>query len=301
MARKEPRRRINFYQIQAERSVNKGKEKLKIKEINTILKKEYATLKTNKDGYKYKHFETFDRYMIEYIESNENDMFIRVGKETPENVIGKRDHDTGNLTNIELNKKETIEAYTYLYIDFENSVMSFLSLPSAPNRIVFEKYLNSIDEDVSFECNPIVTSEILEKIINKSILGTIQYRYCPPAGEVLKDIPGVTDGVLDSLNISKTTISVSLSPPKKKSVAKKLKELLRLKDDLEQIHGEDLKGMTLNARDEEEEMISYNLLDYKFNSYTYINMIYTLNENDFKDIILKSYSEQKEALSIYVK
>lgn len=35
--------------------------------------------------------------MIEYIEMTENDMFVRIEKETPENIIGKRNHDTGKL------------------------------------------------------------------------------------------------------------------------------------------------------------------------------------------------------------
>lgn len=300
MATKPTRKRINFYQIQAERRNGRGKKKLKYEEIHNFFNEVYKNLKTNEQGYKFKRFETFDKYMIEYIELNEKNLFIRIGKETPENIIGKRNQDTGSLVSIELGKKETIEAYTYLFMDFEKCVMSFLNLSGAPSRIIFENYLNSIDESIVFDCTPITTNKILEKIINKSILGTIEYSYCNPKENVLKDIPGVTDSVLDSLNVDKSTISVSLRPPRKKSLLKRLQELVRIKDDLEQIHGDELKKITINARDEDEAMVTYNLLDYKFNSYAYFDMINTLNENDFKEIIIKTFNEQKDDLYMYI-
>ena len=196
---------------------------------------------------------------------------------------------------------ETIETYTYLFVDFENCIMSFLMLSGAPSRVVFEKYLNSIDQTITFDCTPITTNNILEKIINKSILGTIQYSYCNPKENVLKDIPGVTDTVLDSLNINKSTISVSLAPPRNKSLTRRVAELLRLKDDLEQLHNNDLKKISINARDEDETMVTYNLLDYKFNSYVSIQMINTLTENDFKKIIIKAYNKQKNDLCNYIR
>ena len=302
MATKPSRKRINFYQIQAEKNVNNSKVKLKCEEIREIFKKVYLELEINDDGYKFKDFETFDRYMIEYIEMTENNMFVRIGKETPENIIGKRNHDTGKLASIELDQRETIEAYTYLYVDFENCIMSFLNLSGAPSRTIFEKYLNSINQTVRFDCVPITTNKILEKIINKSILGTIEYSYCTPKENVLKDIPGVTDNVLDSFNIQKGIVSVSLAPPRKKTIAKQknLQNLLRFKDDLEQKHGDDLKKITINARDEDEAMVTYNLLDYKFNSYAYFDMISTLDENKFKEIILKTYKEHKNDLLDYI-
>lgn len=302
MATKPSRKRINFYQIQAEKNVNNSKVKLKCEEIREIFKKVYLELEINDDGYKFKDFETFDRYMIEYIEMTENNMFVRIGKETPENIIGKRNHDTGKLANIELDQRETIEAYTYLYVDFENCIMSFLNLSGAPSRTIFEKYLNSINQTVRFDCVPITTNKILEKIINKSILGTIEYSYCTPKENVLKDIPGVTDNVLDSFDIQKGIVSVSLAPPRKKTIAKQknLQNLLRFKDDLEQKHGDDLKKITINARDEDEAMVTYNLLDYKFNSYAYFDMISTLDENKFKEIILKTYKEHKNDLLDYI-
>lgn len=300
MATKPSRKRINFYQIQAERDIDNSKEKMSCEEIRNFFENVYLELETNEDGYKFKYFETFDRYIIEYIELNKSDMFVRIGKETPENIIGKRNHDTGKLASIELEKRETIEAYTYLFVDFENCVMSFLNLSGAPSRVVFEKYLNSIEQTILLNCTPITTNKILEKIINKSILGTIEYSYCTPKENVLKDIPGVSDSVLDSFNINKSTISVSLAPPRSKSIAKRMKELLRLKDDLEQNHGDDLKRISLNARDEDETMVTYNLLDYKFNSYAYFDMISTLNEKNFKEIILKTYKEHKADLSSYI-
>lgn len=300
MAKKPTRKRINFYQIQAERSIKNKKKKLNYEQIHHFFDETYKNLPMNEQGYKFKRFETFDKYMIEYIELNENNLFIRIGKETPENIIGKRNQDTGSLVSIELDNKETIEAYTYLLIDFEKCVMSFLNLSGAPSRIVFEKYLNSIDKSIVFDCTPITTNKILEKIINKSILGTIEYTYCNPKNNVLKDIPGVTDTVLDSLNVDKSTISVSLRPPRKKSLLKRLQELVRIKDDLEQIHGDELKKITINARDEDEAMVTYNLLDYKFNSYAYFDMINTLNEKDFKKIIIKTFDEQKDDLYRYI-
>ena len=47
-------------------------------------------------------------------------------------------------------------------------------------------------------------------------------------------------------------------------------------------------------------MVTYNLLDYKFNSYAYFDMISTLDENKFKEIILKTYKEHKNDLLDYI-
>ena len=290
------KKRIYFYQLQGERNGRR----LDDDEIMNLFKEKYNVLKVNSDGYKVDDFQTFDDYMIEYIDLNDDNMFVRIGKETLKNVIGKRDQTTGDLVDIELKISETIETYTYLYIDFNHCIMSFLNISGAPSRVVFNKYLNNLNEDISFDCLPISTKNILEMIGNKSVLGAIEYSYCKPKESVLYDIPGITDGIIGDSNVRKATINVRLTPPKNKSLFSRITDILNVKNDLQQAHGDNLIKLTIKARDEGEEMAEYNLMDYKFNSYVMIDMDNALDIKNFKRSILEAYNQEKSYLRRYI-
>ena len=54
------------------------------------------------------------------------------------------------------------------------------------------------------------------------------------------------------------------------------------------------------AKNEEEEMINYNLLDYKFSTYTYIDMLLLNTADDFYKIIIREYNNMKNTLEDYI-
>lgn len=296
------RKRINFYQLQGEYVHDKKASTLTVKEIEDYLESIYAKLKVNKNNYKYKKFEVGpNEYIIEFIKFDRSILFARIGKRTNEYTIGKRDSVTGNLLNIELEDNENIESYTYLHLDLNNMILSYLVLSGTPSKTSFSYFINGMVEGVNFECVPITTEDVLKNLAGKSILGTIEFSYCNPKENVMKNIPGLDKKSLENLNADKTMVTVSLRPPRSKSITDKIKHILTIKENLIKEHGENLKSLRMNARDYEEETINYNLLDYKFASYTLISMILIKTEEDFYDIISNEYKKMKKVLEDFIK
>lgn len=299
MTSKPIKKRINFYQIQAKETNDKGKGKVTLSkdEIRQYLESIYKKLKVNSKNYKYDHFQVgYNDYIIEFLKYDESMLFARIGKQANESTIGKRDTITGDLINIELHDSENIEAYTYLYLDLTNLILSYLVLSGSPSRTSFSSFINQTMDNIVFECVPITTDDVLERLANKEVLGTIEYAYCNPKENITKDIPGIDRKFLESLNAEKTVITVSLRPARSKSITNKIKNIFGIKNELMQTHGENLKSLRMNAKNHEEEAINYNLLDYNFASYAYISMLAIKTEEDFYNIITKEYKKMKSVL-----
>ena len=300
MAENEVRKRINFYQLQAGLASDKNK-RLSKDEINYHLRNIVAQLETNSAGYKYKQFVIgFNDYIIEFLKHDESFLFARIGKRTDGNNIGKRDTLSGNLINIELGDSETIEAYTYLYLDLTNMILSYLVLSGTPSRTSFSYFLDDICEGIKFECVPVATDDVIRSLAQKSILGTIEFSYCTPNLDALNDVPGIDKDYLSSLEANKTVITVSLRPSRSKSITKDIKSIFNIKKELQEKHGSNLKSLRMNAKDIDEEAINYNLLDYKFASYTYISMISLKTEEDLYKIITNEYKKMVNVLKNYI-
>jgi len=105
---------------------------------------------------------------------------------------------------------------------------------------------------------------------------------------------------LSSLEANKTVITVSLRPSRSKSITKDIKSIFNIKKELQEKHGSNLKSLRMNAKDIDEEAINYNLLDYKFASYTYISMISLKTEEDFYKIITNEYKKMENVLKNYI-
>lgn len=301
MSIKPVKKRINFFQLQANELTEKKKKKMLKEEIKQTLREINESLEINDDNYKYKHFEMFfTNYIIEFIKFDENELFARIGKQADENTIGKRDSVTGNLINIELQDNENIESFTYLYLDLSNMILSYLVLSGTPSKTIFSNFINDMIDNVEFVCVPITTDDVIKKLASKSILGTIEFSYCNPKNDIIKDIPGINKNDLKSLNADKSVITVSLRPARSKSITHRITDIFNIKKALEDEHGENLKSLKLNAKNEDEEMINYNLLDYKFSTYTYIDMLLLNTADDFYKIILREYNNMKSTLEDYV-
>lgn len=301
METKQVRKRINFYQVQAEKINDKKRIPLSNEERCECLEAIYEKLHTNSNDYKYARFEVgFNYYIIEFIKFEKSLLFARIGKQTNENTIGKRDTITGDLIDIELHDNENIEAYTYLYLDLTNMILTYLVLSGSPSKTCFSNFINQMINNVVFECIPITTDNVLEKLAKKEVLGTIEYSYCNPKENITKDIPGIDKKFLSSLNAAKTVIKVSLRPAKSKSITNRIKDISDIKQELLHRHGNNLKSLKMNAKDYDEETISYDLLDYNFATYTYISMLEIKTEEDFYEILTKEYKNKKSVLENFV-
>lgn len=301
MSNKPIKKRINFFQVQAYALSDKKKKKMSKEDIRQSLTNIYNDLEANDDKYKFKNFEMFStNYIIEFIKLNDSELFARIGKQANENTIGKRDFVTGNLINIELQDNENIESYTYLYLDFSNMILSYLVLSGTPSKTIFSNFINDMIDNVEFTCVPITTDDVIRKLASKSTLGTIEFSYCNPKNEVIKDIPGINKRSLQNLNTDKSVITVSLRPARSKSITHRIEDIFNIKEILISEHGDNLKSLKLNAKNEEEEMINYNLLDYKFSTYTYIDMLLLNTADDFYKIIIREYNNMKNTLEDYI-
>lgn len=298
MAEKVVRKRINFYQIQGVKVIENKERVLRKETIRDYLNSVYCSLEENGEQHKYCSFRSgFNDYIIEFIEFQENFLFARLGRKNNENTIGKRDVVTGNLISIELGDNENIESFTYLYLDLTNMILSYLVLSGSPSRVAFNTFLNVVkDDSYKFECVPITTTDVLKRLAQKRVLGAIEFSYCTPKETPLENVPGVGDFDLSELNTDKTVVKVRLVPPRLKSITKTVEIIEKLKNNLMNYHKDDLKGIKLNARDEEEQTMTYDLLDYKFSKWISISNVSTTSEVEFKQLICNTYESEKSSL-----
>ena len=95
MSIKPVKKRISYYQLQAEIKDSKTKMHLSKEEIKNELLIIYKRLKVNSNDYKYSQFQAgFTEYIIEFIRVNDLMIFARIGKQTNEKSIIS-DHGAG--------------------------------------------------------------------------------------------------------------------------------------------------------------------------------------------------------------
>ena len=214
----------------------------------------------------YKSYVLEGQYYYDFIYFSEDETFIKIGKVNENTTIEKRNKDTLESGPIEVNENEQLDKIIYYYMDFKTGIASILNADgvgygTAIKKLIMGKY-NKNNLQVTFA--NIISKNIIEMVMNKDVIGTIEYSYAVPNDDILCDDLNVNRNFFNNIENKKALIlSCRIPIQRNKSAFKNHNELLTTMNHISREH-ELLKTFVVNAKNNGEKMKGFNLLKYRF-------------------------------------
>lgn len=252
----------------------------------------------SKDVKNYKTYELNGQYYYDFIEFNENEVFLKIGKVNINSSIEIRDKDTYMSGPIDIKDNQQLNTIVYYYMDFTTCIATILSTEgvgygTAIKKLILDRYKEGIS-DVVFA--NIISKNIIDVIMKKDIIGTIEYSYAVPSDEILSnDMHVDRDIFVDIQNKKSMVLTCHLGIERNKSAFDNHHKLLAMFNKVCSVH-HSLKSFIVNAKDSDEKMSSFNLLKYRYKDKI------EYKENDFSnydimfDIIQCKYKKKKNEI-----
>ncbi len=240
----------------------------------------------------YKSYVLEGQYYYDFIYFSEDETFIKIGKVNENTTIEKRNKDTLESGPIEVNENEQLDKIIYYYMDFKTGIASILNADgvgygTAIKKLIMGKY-NKNNLQVTFA--NIISKNIIEMVMNKDVIGTIEYSYAVPNDDILCDDLNVNRNFFNNIENKKALIlSCRIPIQRNKSAFKNHNELLTTMNHISREH-ELLKTFVVNAKNNGEKMKGFNLLKYRFKEsiecenqdFSDYESIYQLIKNTYK-------------------
>ena len=199
--------------------------------------------------------------ILEILSHDDKYIFAKICRETDAISYQIRDNSTFVPNRIELSINQTFEIFTYLLIDRENFVISFLKEKSAPDIKTIQYLIdnNYGHQDLFGEISGVMVENAIPLLKNKDILGTITYKMQIPSDRIMNiDNLGLSESEFRELKNQKhVEIQVKLVAERNKSafdnpnsVERVLRKILSF-----------TKRASIRAKDEDGYMQTYNIVD----------------------------------------
>lgn len=199
--------------------------------------------------------------ILEILNHDDKYIFAKICRETDAISYQIRDNSTFVPNKIEISINQTFEVFTYLLIDRENFIISFLKEQSAPDIKTIQYLIenNYGHQDLFGEISGVMAEDAIPLLKNKDILGTITYKMQVPTEKIMNiDSIGLSESEFRELKNQKhAEIQVKLVAERNKSafdnpnaVEKVLRKVLSF-----------TKRASIRAKDENGYMQTYNILD----------------------------------------
>lgn len=240
--------------------------------------------------------------ILEVLDHDEKYIFAKICREKDAISYQIRDNITFVPNKIEITLNQTFEVFTYLLIDRETFVISFLKEQSAPD-IKTVQYLidNNFGQHELFgEISGVMIEDAIPLLKKKDILGTITYKMQIPSENVLGiDSLGLSESDFRLLKNQKhAEIEVKLVAERNKSafeepsaVEKVLRKVLSF-----------TKKASIRAKDEDGYMQTYNILDSQLTRKVKFNFDRKVVDVDIeiKEQLKATYESNKSEILEYV-
>lgn len=302
-------RKVSFYFLSQERT-DEGKKKHAVDNngIEENFKGIYSKMSVLKDHNRAtKVMNSNVTFVVEVIEYNSEGhyAFIKIGQQNHANTASLRDQNTLEATSVPMSPTQKLELFTYCYIDFTTSIVSYISLNGAPRigalRALLDQYLLK-DFHISSSLSAIMSSDIIE-MLQKKRISKLTVSVAVPSDDVLSTRIGVDRNTFDELQfIRKRNISYTLSAQRLKNMFNTPGVLGKVVARLKEQHGTDLKSLKVNAKGDGEDTQVYDLLQYSLTKKVAFDVedISLLTTTDFMNTLVNSYRATKPDLIRYI-
>lgn len=302
-------RKVSFYFLSQERTdESKKKHAVDNNGIEENFKGIYSKMSVLKDNNRAtKVMNSNVNFVVEVIEYNSEGhyAFIKIGQQNHANTASLRDQNTLEATSVPMSPTQKLELFTYCYIDFTTSIVSYISLNGAPRigalRALLDQYLLK-DFHISSSLSAIMSSDIIE-MLQKKRISKLTVSVAVPSDDVLSTRIGVDRNTFDELQfIRKRNISYTLSAQRLKNMFNTPGVLGKVVARLKEQHGTDLKSLKVNAKGDGEDTQVYDLLQYSLTKKVAFDVedISLLTTTDFMNTLVNSYRATKPDLIRYI-
>ena len=305
-------RKVSFYRLSLEKhTVIPGTNNIQVKQLsNSDIETFFRRICTEKmqsiaGGHKAINITvSSSRYVIEVISHEEHRAFIKIGQQNPANTVALRDKTTLETESVPMKESQLLELYTFCLIDFETGIVSYIGINGAPRisaiRNLFDQGIDR-EENVSAHLAAIMTNDILQVLVKKHIISKISVTVAVPEDQILSDI-GLDRESFDSIrNIKTRMVTYKLVGRRNKNIFTSSNKLAELIANIKAKHGDNLKGLTANAKDANEKSQAYDMLQYNFTKTVVLGKDDSglLMIDDFEEALVQTYNLYKSELVKY--
>ncbi len=305
-------RKVSFYRLSLEKRVlTSGLKAGQVKQLNNtdieaFFQKIYAEkMQKLRDGHRAIDLSvSSSEYVIEIISFADHRVFIKIGQQNPANTVALRDRTTLETENVPMTESQLLELYTFCLIDFETGIVSYIGINGAPRisaiRTLFEQAAKE-SEKVTAHLAAIMTKDILDVLVRKHIISKISVTVAIPEDQILSDMGLDRSSFDDIRNIRTRTATYKIVGRRNKNIFSSSGKLAELIASIKMKYGDNLKGLSANARDEDEKSQAYDLLQYNFTKTVILGNADStlLTLDDFREALVQTYDTYKEELLRY--
>lgn len=251
-----------------------------------------------------------DDIYIEVIEFTKNYSIFKIGHEKATNTYDIRDKNTYNSTEVPIKETESLEMYTYCYFDHSNYVCAIIDIYGAPMiaslRTMFSHFFieNYKDDDILVTCSSILTRDIIKELTKKDVISNVTAEVAIPQSKILDEYKFVDRNKFKGLqNVRTTTVTFNLVSERNKNLFADENQLLALFDNVKEKYKDNLKKFYVKAKDKDESMSEYNILEYRFTKHINLTSrdVNKLSQKDTVSALKKVYIKSVEEISNFMR
>ncbi|WP_080872534.1 hypothetical protein [Oceanobacillus timonensis] len=129
-----------------------------------------------------------ENVVLEILNVSERYIYARIGKQQDILTVHLRDTETLEPSEIERVGNQQLEIFTYLLIERENYIISFLREQSAPSIQELGKLVSNFlgpNWELHSEISSVMIDDAIPILANKDIIGSMEYKVAVPSDELL--------------------------------------------------------------------------------------------------------------------
>ncbi len=306
------KRKVSFYYLSAKEYIENYEKRtvqekeLTLKDIEDIFVEMFNTkMQPLANNHKAINVTTkLNHYVIEVFYYKNSLAFLRIGQQNDANTVALRHQTTLESENVPMKEGQLLELFTYSLIDFKTGIISYIGINGAPKISAIQSLFSLCDDrKIVASVSSIMTDDILSTITKKRIISKILLTVAIPKDNILSDV-GVSRTDFDDLrNIKTSTITYNIVAQRNKNIFSSSKYLANLFVGLKEKFGDGLKGFSVNAKDENEDSQTYDLLEHSFTKTVYLGEENSskLTEQEFEKSLKRVYSINQTELLRYIR
>lgn len=242
-------------------------------------------------------------YVVEIMDYANHLAFVKIGQQNPSNTVALRDMTTLETEDVPMRASQSLELYTFCLIDFETGIVSYIGINGAPKISAIRNLFNEslYEENIYASLAAIMTNDILQTLVSKRVISKVSLTVAVPEDHILRDI-GVGENTFDSLQHVKTsTATYNVVANKNKNIFRNSTTLGELIASVREKFGDNLKKMSANAKDYNEQSQTYDLLHYNFTKTVTLSNEDTIfpTLEEYRDALESTYNRYKAELVEY--
>lgn len=237
---------------------------------------------------------------LEVLSEDDDYLFARLGKMQDIKTVHLRNKKTLVASPIHKAIDQEIEIFTYLILNKQNMIISYITESGAPHIKKLEQIGSRyIKGKYGISVTPIMVHDAIDILKNKKTISKVDYKVSLPSDVLLNkdnlDIP--VDDMIALKDLKSATLQITLTGRKNKNIVENIKENVeKLVENIKKNKYGKAEQISMNAKNDNEYTHTYKVFDEYFVQKTRVNTAQIdrkIDELDFDD---ENYYEKVQGI-----